>query len=537
MAFIIDKLTSVTGNAKAPSVSGAYLYKTTDNKATVTAANYFVTGYNMVAGPNNTLIAGGVALRMVDKFFMGDAIHVQVVNSSDVILDDFTVVVSTIDYSGTSPSMTTSVTDSSISGPGSSTDEAIVRWNGTSGNALQNSNITINDSGVITTSTTNGNLVINPNGTGEIILDGLSWPTADGTVGQALVTDGAGQLSFAAAGGGGSSYNYLDNSAMDIQQRGEGAVDGAYVLDRWRWNETADIDVSINRVTTPLPDEEVANYQFRHALEIADNGSTFDANTLAYLSQGIEGTYIDGLAGDSFTVSFWFGSNGSGETGNLSIFAQNAAFTAYCIKTVNINSTGWAQYSATFPMMDLASGDFNTNEDLGIRLGFILSAGSNNFGTPDSWQSGDLLAAPTQANFMNGATYYITGIQLVRGSSSGDFTYGNPTTEIERCMRYYEKSNVSVGSFDPATSPAAFFSHSSAVCFGSVNYRVVKRADGNLDIIDAAGDTGTVSYFDGVWNDAGALDTTNKDVYGFSFSHTIAASTATAFQWVSSADF
>jgi hypothetical protein len=46
---------------------------------------------------------------------------------------------------------------------------------------------------------------ITPNGAGSINLDGLKWPTADGTVNQVLATDGAGTLSFTDAGGGGGA--------------------------------------------------------------------------------------------------------------------------------------------------------------------------------------------------------------------------------------------------------------------------------------------------------------------------------------------
>jgi hypothetical protein len=45
-------------------------------------------------------------------------------------------------------------------------------------------------------STTDGNIAITPNGTGKVIIDGISHPTADGTNGQALTTDGSGVLSF-----------------------------------------------------------------------------------------------------------------------------------------------------------------------------------------------------------------------------------------------------------------------------------------------------------------------------------------------------
>jgi len=57
-------------------------------------------------------------------------------------------------------------------------------------------NLDVLDKSIIT-STTNGNITITPDGTGSVVIDGLSHPQADGTTGQFLKTDGAGQLSFA----------------------------------------------------------------------------------------------------------------------------------------------------------------------------------------------------------------------------------------------------------------------------------------------------------------------------------------------------
>ena len=45
-------------------------------------------------------------------------------------------------------------------------------------------------------STSNRDIAITPNGSGKVILDGLSFPTADGTDGQALTTDGSGNVAF-----------------------------------------------------------------------------------------------------------------------------------------------------------------------------------------------------------------------------------------------------------------------------------------------------------------------------------------------------
>jgi len=64
---------------------------------------------------------------------------------------------------------------------------------------LQVDNININGNS-ITSTDVGGNIVITPNTVGSIVLDGLNWPQVDGTANQALVTNGAGQLSWASFG-------------------------------------------------------------------------------------------------------------------------------------------------------------------------------------------------------------------------------------------------------------------------------------------------------------------------------------------------
>tara|TARA_R100000734_G_C3316498_1_gene109038 strand:+ start:16 stop:2085 length:2070 start_codon:yes stop_codon:yes gene_type:complete len=56
-------------------------------------------------------------------------------------------------------------------------------------------NLDVNGNSIVSVS--NGNISITPNGSGKVILDGLSHPTADGSAGQFLKTDGGGNLSFA----------------------------------------------------------------------------------------------------------------------------------------------------------------------------------------------------------------------------------------------------------------------------------------------------------------------------------------------------
>lgn len=70
----------------------------------------------------------------------------------------------------------------------------------------------VNGNGIVSVSA--GDIPITPDTTGSIILDGLSWPQADGTVGQVLQTNGAGQLSFVTGGA-------TDGNAVHVNVAGE----------------------------------------------------------------------------------------------------------------------------------------------------------------------------------------------------------------------------------------------------------------------------------------------------------------------------
>ena len=87
---------------------------------------------------------------------------------------------------------------------GDSGAAATLTTNG-AGNLTINTNSGTNSGSIVINQGTNGNISVTPNGTGNVVLDGLNWPQADGSNGQVLQTNGSGQLSFATASGGASS--------------------------------------------------------------------------------------------------------------------------------------------------------------------------------------------------------------------------------------------------------------------------------------------------------------------------------------------
>ena len=65
-------------------------------------------------------------------------------------------------------------------------------------------------------SVSNGDIAIAPNGSGKIVLDGLSWPTSDGTANYVLKTDGSGNLSWAADATGSAGLSAVNSHTNTI---------------------------------------------------------------------------------------------------------------------------------------------------------------------------------------------------------------------------------------------------------------------------------------------------------------------------------
>ena len=76
----------------------------------------------------------------------------------------------------------------------------------------------ITGSAVAVTTSSNGNITLTPNGSGSVIIDGLSHPQADGNAGQVLKTDGSGQLAFASVSSlaGAGIQNVSDDSSPQL---------------------------------------------------------------------------------------------------------------------------------------------------------------------------------------------------------------------------------------------------------------------------------------------------------------------------------
>ena len=125
---------------------------------------------------------------------------------------------------GTTPAISMAAATTSVNGYLTSTD-----WNTfnnklttVSGdlNPVLSGNLDVNTNSIV--STIGLDIKITPGGGGFVIIDGLKYPQTDGTAGQVIQTNGAGELTFATAGGGGTP----GGSTTEVQFNDAGAFGG-----------------------------------------------------------------------------------------------------------------------------------------------------------------------------------------------------------------------------------------------------------------------------------------------------------------------
>ena len=181
------------------------------------------------------------------------------------------------------------------------------------------------------------------------------------------------------------------------------------------------------------------------------------------IGQPIEGFNIADLdfgkaTAKTVTLSFWVRSSLTGTFGGA---LQNSGVTrsypfSYSIPTANT----WTQISIT--IAGDTSGTWLTTNGTGVTVNFSLGYGTTYSGTAGVW-SGNNYGSATGATSVvgtNGATFYITGVQLEVGSSATGFEYVDYTTQLLMCQRYFQisPSIQAVTSFATQTDLTGAFS-------------------------------------------------------------------------------
>jgi hypothetical protein len=270
--------------------------------------------------------------------------------------------------------------------------------------------------------------------------------------------------------------NRIINGAMVIDQRNAGAevnpaVTTTYYLDRWLVASSAASKFKIGQnagaVTPPIG---FINYLGCTSL----SAYTVGASDVLNIQQRIEGLNVADLAwgtasAATVTFSFWVYSSLTGTFGGS---LRNSTATRSYPFTYAISAANTWEY-VTITIAGDTSGTWLTTNGIGITVILSIGTGSTFSGTAGAWAAGNFPSATGAVSVVgtSGATFYVTGVQLEKGTQATSFDYRPYGTELMLCQRYLPAFNsTSTASAIPGSGIGA------ATTFASYNIPFMVQA-------------------------------------------------------------
>jgi len=293
--------------------------------------------------------------------------------------------------------------------------------------------------------------------------------------------------------------NRIINGAMVIDQRNAGAAvtgSGEFPVDRFLVGNTTDGAFSAQQ-------DSSAPAGFINSVKITTTTADSSLTTTQLLSfqHRIEGTNVADLGwgtanAKTVTLSFWVRSSLTGTFGGA---LRNSANNRSYPFTYSILAADTWEYK-TVTIEGDTSGTWLTTNGKGVEVRFSLFATTGSQQTAGAWFAGNATGATgqTQLASTNGATWYITGVQLEVGTQATSFEYRQYGTELALCQRYFEKSyNTDVA---PATATdtgridSLGSSDSGSNAIYKIIFKVTKRANPTMVGYVGGGTSGLWTY-------------------------------------------
>ena len=190
-----------------------------------------------------------------------------------------------------------------------------------------------------------GNLALLPEGSGVVTIDGLTYPSADGSANQVVKTNGSGVLSFTDAGGGGTAViaraTFSTQTAVPIT----GFDSSKYDAYKIYWEMTPSTDGADLRYRTSTDggssyDSGSSDYRWRHVIN--DGGSP----PVDFTADGPEGRTTRGASNGGYLLSAGTGEHAVGEV--TIIAPDNTGYTQIIADNLGFHTNGIVQYSKLY---------------------------------------------------------------------------------------------------------------------------------------------------------------------------------------------
>jgi len=234
--------------------------------------------------------------------------------------------------------------------------------------------------------------------------------------------------------------NIIINGDMRISQRGTSfSVNnaGAYTLDRFNLTDGGAGSFTVEQ-STDAPD----NFQNSLKITVASADTSIGASDYAWLTYVVEGYDLAHLnlgqsSARTFTLSFWVKSS---VTGTFSGGFENYDGGRGYAFTYTIDAANTWEYKTVTVAGDTGGGNWKTDILAGVFILWDLGTGTDRtVPTAGSWSSSRSVGTDggTKLVSTNGATLYLTGVQLEVGSVATEFEHRSFGEELALCQRYY----------------------------------------------------------------------------------------------------
>jgi len=329
-----------------------------------------------------------------------------------------------------------------------------------------------------------------------------------------LASDGTATAQLSSLNGGAlaGARNRIINGDMRIDQRNAGASGTAngYTVDRFGYyGAAASKGTWQQNAGSVTPPAGFTNYLGFTSSSAYTVGAAEQFN----LYQPVEGFNIADLAwgtasAKTVTVSFWVRSSLTGTFGG-SVY-NNVPNRSYPYSYTITSANTWELKTIVIP--GDTSGTWLTTNGVGLYLNFNLGAGATVSGTAGSWAAGryDNATGATSVVGTNGATFYITGVQLEASSVATPFERRSYGQELALCQRYFETAG---GVYLQQTR-----ADTSTKIVGTILFTVVKRASPTASITtNAINVTPTGTWTELMGGYPARTGTINANATGFSY--------------------
>ena len=230
--------------------------------------------------------------------------------------------------------------------------------------------------------------------------------------------------------------NRIINGDMRIDQRNAGAsvtANSNYTVDRWK---------AVTSLASKFTVQQSSTAPTGHTKSIVITSSSAysvlasDTFSMAQVVEGFNAAdFMWGTASAAtVTISFWVRSSLTGTFGGSITNGSRSYPFSY-----TINSANTFEYKTVVIPGD-TTGTWPTDNSAAFALYFGLGSGSTFSGTSGSWQAGNFVQPTGTVSVVgtNGATWYITGVQLEAGSVATPFERRLYGQEFALCQRYYQ---------------------------------------------------------------------------------------------------